>query len=269
MGLFFNYDKPGRGISEEEAKKRNYFGILGRKFTGVMKISLLYFFVNIILFVALGLIAAPVFLENSEITEPFIKEIELVVTSQRIMSPIPFIILALFAPTTAGLTYVCRNFAKQEPVFIASDFFEHTKKNFGQAIAAGFIMSLFLFLYITSLFYYIHKSYTVIVIIMLSLGMTAALASFYVFPLMVTFKLSLPAIFKNSLILAIMNLPQNMLVFIVLSALHIILILRFPILWILLMPLFLIGFSSYTMNFVAWNIIAKNLEKSETEETPE
>ena len=267
MPLFFNYDKPGRGISKEEAKKRNYFAILGRKLTLIMKANLLFFGVNIILFLALF---APIFSLLINASRGNANQTILyyanVLSGKQLMSPVPFLILALFSPTFAGLTYLCRNFARQEHVFLVSDFFEQTKKNWKQSIIAGLILSALLYLYMTAFVVYWSFGSLILRIAISVLGILLACMSFYVFPQIVTFQLSLRQIFKNAMIFAIANLPYNMLVFVALAVLHIFLILRVPIIWLILMAFFLIAFSTYTINFVTWTVISKYMIDTGTEE---
>ena len=262
MSLFFNYDKPGRGISREEAEKRNYFDILMRKFTLIIRANLLFFGVNIVLFAALFLFVLPFFVQTSDdAINELVLYLSAIISGKQLMSPIPFIILALFSPTFAGLTYLCRNFSKQEHVFLVSDFFEHTKKNFKQSIIAGFIMSAVLYLYMTAFFYYWHSGMILLIVLISIIGIPLLFASFYVFPLIVTFKLSLVEIFKNSFLFSIINLPQNMLVFVLLTAIHLLLIFNVPFIFLILMIFLLIAFSTYTINFIVWNAISKYMKK--------
>lgn len=262
MSLFFNYDKPGRGISREEAEKRNYFDILMRKFTLIIRANLLFFGVNIVLFAALFLFFLPFFVHTSEeAVNDLVSHLSEIFSGKQLMSPIPFVILALFSPTFAGLTYLCRNFSKQEHVFLASDFFEHTKKNFKQSILAGLIMSAALYLYMTAFIYYWHSGMIVLLAVISIMGILLSFTSFYVFPIMVTFKLSLAEIFKNAFLFSFINLPQNMLVFVLLSAIHILLIYNAPLIYVLLTVFFLIAFSTYTINFIVWNAISKYMQK--------
>ena len=195
MGLFNSYSKPGKGISREEAEKREYFPILFRKTTLLLKTNLLFFGVNIILFALLLFFFLPLFtsMDNQD-TSSFIEHLSLVIQGKQLMSPFPFIVFWLFSPTVAGLTYLCRNYARQLPVFLVSDFFEQTKKNFKQSIIAGFIMTAVLYLYLTAFFFY---SSTNIVMLCLTsmIGIIISMASFYVFPLIVTFDMPLKTVF--------------------------------------------------------------------------
>ena len=267
MSLFFHYDRPGRGISEEEAKKRNYFSILGRKLGLIIKANLLFCGVNIILLLAL---LYPVFSlligAANGTSDQEVLYYANILSAKQLMSPIPFVILALFAPTFAGLTYLCRNFGKQEHVFLVSDFFEHTKKNWKQSILAGFILSALLYLYLTAFFFYWNLGSILLRAIIFLLGILLLYMSFYIFPQIVTFQLSLVNIFKNAMIFAIANLPRNTLVFVALAAIHALLILCAPGIWLILMAFFLIAFSTYTVNFVTWTAISKHMIDTGTDE---
>ena len=151
-------------------------------------------------------------------------------------------------------------------MFLVSDFFEQTKKNWKQSIIAGLILSVLLYFYMTAFFVYWSFGSLILRIAISVLGILLAYMSFYVFPQIVTFQLSLRQIFKNAMIFAIANLPYNTLVFVSLAVLHIFLILGAPIIWLILMVIFLIAFSTYTVNFVTWTVISKYMIDTGTEE---
>lgn len=119
-------------------------------------------------------------------------------------------------------------------------------------------MSSVLYIYLTAIFYYSSTS-IIMTCLMFTVGIILTTASFYVFPLIVTFDMTLKDIFRNSIIWGMANLPQNMLVLVSLTIIHTFLLLKFPILWLILMVFFLIAFSSYTINFAAWNAISKHM----------
>ena len=254
MALLWRQKKPGRGISKEEAEDRNYFKILGRKFSLIIKANLLFIGVNILPVLAL---LVPFFLLLTDTSGQAAEYYANILSGKQLMSPVPFLILALFAPTFAGLTYLCRNFARQEHVFLVSDFFEHTKKNWKQALIAGFILSALLYVYLTAFLVYWNSESSFLRIAISIFGMFFIYMSFYIFPQIVTFRLSLAKIFQNALHFAILNLPYNILLFVVLIAIHGFLILRVPILWLILMAFFLIAFTTYTINYVTWTVIEK------------
>ncbi|MBQ4516096.1 MAG: hypothetical protein II978_04825 [Clostridia bacterium] len=268
MGIFGgNYSKPGKGITKEEASKRNYFDILSRKFWKLVQLNLLYAVCNILF------IGASIFLA---IGYDWVAILSALLKGQlTLLPPLPFIPLMLMGPFTAGLTYVIRNYSRQEHAFMASDFFEHSKKNIKQGLLMSVLQVVATYLLITAFFFYLnffiaHGLNTgilfgiAIVVTVLMLSM-----SFYVYPIMVTFDMKLIHILKNSWIFAISKLPQNLFILIILAAVHGLLIWYYPLVWLILMPLFLIVWSSYTMNYYVWNVMDKymmsQIEKPEEE----
>lgn len=268
MGIFGgNYSKPGKGITKEEASKRNYFDILSRKFWKLVQLNLLYAVCNILF------IGASIFLAIGYDWAAILSA--LVKGQLTLLPPLPFIPLMLMGPFTAGLTYVIRNYSRQEHAFMASDFFEHSKKNIKQGLLMSVLQVVATYLLITAFFFYLnffiaHGLNTgilfgiAIVVTVLMLSM-----SFYVYPIMVTFDMKLIHILKNSWIFAISKLPQNLFILIILAAVHGLLIWYYPLVWLILMPLFLIVWSSYTMNYYVWNVMDKymmsQIEKPEEE----
>lgn len=262
MGLFGgNYSRPGKGISKEEAAKRNYFDILGRKFWKLVQVNLLYVLTNILFFGAFVFMILPLVFSSDEayLTE-VINNLVMPVLSGKMLMPVGYFIPFIFiGPATAGLTYVVRNYAKQEHAFLVSDFFEHAKKNLKQGLAASAILTLVAYLYATAVIFYLNAvSFKVVVFtIAVILGIILLSASFYVYPIMVTFDMKLKHIFKNSLIFALAKLPQNLFILIVIAAVHILLIWHLPVIWAILMVVILIAWSSYTINYYAWHVIDK------------
>lgn len=256
MGIFGgNYAKPGKGLTKEEALKRNYFDILGRKFWKMVQLNLLYFVCNILF------IGASVFLA---IGYDWTSILTLLVQGQPILlPPAPFIPLMLTGPFTAGLTYVIRNYSRQEHAFMASDFFEHSKKNIKQGLIMSVIQVAVVYLFITAFFFYLNFfiSHGINTGILFGIAIVAAIfllsMSFYVYPIMVTFDMKLVHIIKNAWIFAISKLPQNIFIIIILGAVHGLLLWYYPLIWIILMPLFLITWSSYTMNYYVWHVMDK------------
>ena len=96
--------------------------------------------------------------------------------------------------------------------------------------------------------------------------------TFYTFPIIVSFDMKLKDIIKNSWIFALAKLPQNLFYIIILGAVHAsafgVYGMKVGGLWAVLMPLFLISWSSFTMTYYAWNVIEKHMipeEKNVTE----
>lgn len=268
MAFFGLNQKPGRGLSREEASKREYFGIFGRKIWQMIQINLLFFVCNIVLFAAIAYMALPFFVaENTDFLN-YIKELISGKTLLPIMYFIPFM---FFGPTYAGITYITRNFAKQEPVFIASDFFAACKKNFFKGLAASVILTLLHYAYFVAVIFYINMSANRFLTLVFAtiVGFALSFTSFYVYPIMITFDLKLRHIFKNAWLMSFINFPRNLLVLAILAVVHVALIYYVSGIWAILMAVFLIAFSSYTINFFAWDAIEKYMITPEHREQNE
>lgn len=273
LGLFGNnYSRPGKGISKEEAAKRNYFDILGRKFWKIVQVNMLYVLVNILFFGAFVFMLLPVIFTTDEaVMNDIMNSLILPVVTGKSLIPIGYFLPFCFiGPSTAGLTYVIRNYARQEHSFMSSDFFEHTKKNIKQGLLASTVMTIVTYLFITAVIFYLNNVAfkTVIVVLAVIIGSILICASFYVYPIMVTFDMKLRYIFKNALIFALAKLPQNVFIMVIILAAHILLIWYLPIIWAILMCFILIAWSSFTMNYYAWHVINKHM-MSQIENTDE
>jgi len=257
--------KSRRGISKEEAAQRNYFDILGRHFRHICGISLLYALANILFFGASIILFIAYFSGDNLVTIA-----TAFLNGKQIILPIaPFLPLMLTGPFTAGFTYVIRNYAKQEHAFLISDFFEHSKKNWKQGLLTSILSYLVLYLYLQAVIVYnslfisaglpLGILYTLLAVV----AMLLIIMSFYIYPIMVTFRMKYKVILKNAWTFTILKLPQNFIIFALLAAIHsaliylIFVVFLIPELWLILMALFLTGFTSYTANYYIWHVLDK------------
>lgn len=266
MGFFGGgYSRPGKGVTKEEAAKRNYFEIFGRKFSKLLQLNMLYVAVNILFFGGSILLAIPY--DWNQVLDYFSQ-------NQIFLLPVlPFIPLMFIGPFTAGLTYVIRNYAKQEHAFMASDFFEHSKKNWKQALIVSILSTAVLYLFLETFIFYRNFapthgiSYALVYGISLVIGILLISMSFYVYPMMVTFDMKLRHILKNAWIFAIAKLPQNLFFIIIIGAVHLLLIFYAYPIWVVGMLIILISWTSYTINYYVWHVMDKHmlsqLEKDE------
>jgi uncharacterized membrane protein YesL len=126
------------------------------------------------------------------------------------------IILPLSGPPLAGLTYIARNYARDEHAWLWGDFMAQMKINWKQSAIMMFILAVVLLLG-----FYALQAYAILVEANSWVGIARTLfivffclfiASYmYVFPMLVTYKLSIWKIIKNSLILAFGRLPFTLL----------------------------------------------------------
>ncbi len=170
MGLFNGYLKEGPGVREDEPKKKAFFAFLDIYIKRFWKLIQ----INLLYFICC----------------------------------IPIITIG---PATAGFTCVLRNYARDTHSFIYSDFFEGVKKNWKQ----GFVVSLIQAFMLSSFFFGISQYnqenvFSVIYfIVSMSVNIIFAIMMFYVYPMMVTFKLTIKQLMKNALIFVRLGFKTN------------------------------------------------------------
>ena len=122
--------------------------------------------------------------------------------------------IAITGPWTAGVAWVTRNWARDEHAFIWSDMKDAMKENWKQALGLSAITSVVPCLaYMCWNFYggLAAKNWIMTIPQMLTLmvAVTWMLAVTYAYPMLVTYKMSVWTVIRNSLILAIGRLPLS------------------------------------------------------------
>ncbi|MBQ7097430.1 MAG: YesL family protein [Clostridia bacterium] len=234
---FFNYSKPGPGVPKRDPNQSRmsiYFELLRRKWWNLVKLNLLYFVSAIPFFVVtmvvMGFLSSritdavsPVFYEISE-TEaaamPMIAGFDLII---KFALAILFTVFFGLGPVTAGYTYILRNYSREEHVYPVADFFEHAKSNFLQSFCLWIIDLIVFVLVTTAITFYSSMGGAVSLLnafIFLFL-LIYLMMHLYIYQIMITFKLSMGSIFKNSFIFVMSNVPKNMLLLLILVVVHI------------------------------------------------
>lgn len=132
-----------------------------------------------------------------------------------------FIVLSLlifvtFGLTNVGTTYILRNLAKGDPVFMWSDFWYAIKRNWKQGLILGIldiVCSVMLTFNVSFYFQRLNGTFMPGIMFYVSLAMLILyfFMRFYMYILLVTFDLSILKILKNSLIFAIIGFKRNIL----------------------------------------------------------
>ena len=122
--------------------------------------------------------------------------------------------ITITGPWTAGVAYVTRNWARDEHAFMWSDMKDAMKENWKQALVISFITSLMPILaYLGWDFYGGMAAQNWLMVIPQGLTLMIALIWFcavtYTYPMMVTYRMSLKVLLRNSLLLCIGRLPQS------------------------------------------------------------
>jgi uncharacterized membrane protein YesL len=123
--------------------------------------------------------------------------------------------ITITGPFTAGVSYVTRNWARDEHAFVWSDFKDAAKANWKQALIISSITSLMpAVLYICWSFYGQMAAqspfFVVPQVLAIMLGVVWFLAVIYMYPLMVTYKLKFKDLIRNALLLSVGRLPQSL-----------------------------------------------------------
>lgn len=221
FGLF-DYNKPGPGVPKDAPPKSPFivfFEILQRKFWNLVKINMMFLIFNLPALI-LGMLVMIMFFPN--IFPEALNDPDVLLSDTMLkfilLSIIICIPMVTVGPAQAGFTYIMRNYAREEHAFLWGDFKETALKNMKQSMAVGTINFIVTFLLLFSI-----RAYTTLVdigqipVIFGTIGfaiMTLMLILFacmnlYIYPILITFELSLKQIYKNALIFAVIKFIPN------------------------------------------------------------
>lgn len=214
---FFDYTKPGPGIPKDAPPKPRFFAffdIFTRKFWNLVKINVLFFIFNIPAVIAAFLITA--FLYSDMFAGDATADMVLRFIIASVFLCIPVITVG---PAQAGFTYLLRNYAREEHAFLWWDFKENALKNMKESLIISFVdIVVIILIFIDMRIYFLYKDSLI-----MSLGSGLLILAFviylmmhmYIYPLLVTFKLSIKQVYKNAFIFSLLNFFPNLLVLIV------------------------------------------------------
>ncbi|MGM9936196.1 MAG: hypothetical protein ACI38A_02525 [Candidatus Ornithomonoglobus sp.] len=228
MGLFnTDYSKPGPGVSKNERKKKGlarFYQIFFRKFWNLIELNILYIVTLLptfaVVFLLSGMISNKLGVTPEAIRSlagTSFSEVEaarMSITMDLLTRLYISIFFAIFwggGPVTAGFVYILRSFMTETPVFLLSDYFGHVVSNFKQSIAV-YIIDLIVFT-ILCYAYFFYGSMTTILFylkyVILVLAFFYTITHLYLYHLLVTYKLKLWELYKNSALFAISALPYS------------------------------------------------------------
>ncbi|MDL2233312.1 DUF624 domain-containing protein [Ruminococcaceae bacterium OttesenSCG-928-L11] len=149
--------------------------------------------------------------------------------------------IVTIGPDISGMTYVLRNFATEQPVFLFSDFWDAFKSNFKQSFAYSIIFAVAaVVMYIAGSFYFANAAENALFYIpagfIALIAVLFVFANFYIFPMIVTLDLPLKGIIKNGFLFSILGIKSNIFTAVILA-----------ILIFLLWMFYVIGFLVYVI----------------------
>lgn len=221
MGLFNDYMREGKGVQKDQYTPSFilFFQIYFRKFWNLILINLLY-----------------------------------------IVSCIPIITIG---PATAGITKLLRNYAREEHAFIWGDFIETAKNNFKQAFlyaTLDLVVTIFLIFDFLAIANIANRVMSILCMAAIFLALTVwSFMRFYVYNMMVTFRLTFKQLIKNAFIFCWVGFFRNLFAAIILLAVFIgVSMLNFPYQLLIYGTLFF-SFCGFLVNFMVQPLIKKHM----------
>ena len=122
--------------------------------------------------------------------------------------------IAVTGPVQAGLAYVTRNWSRDEHAFIWADFKDAVKENWKQALGVSAITSVLpIIMYVGYQFYGQQAAGNILFMVpqmlIVMVGIVWALALTFLYPMMVSYRVTFGQLIKNSLVMAVGRLPQT------------------------------------------------------------
>lgn len=269
---FFDYSKPGRGISKDEPQKTGialYFDILLRRFWKFITLNLLYLLFSVpalavIFFLSSEAVMrlASAVIDFSKISADESRALWLLTIT------LSSIVFAVFGSGAArgALSYVMNNFVNDRHSWIWSDFWEHLKKNFIQGTVVFVIDMVALVLFSVSIYFYSYcmpQKYLSLALrsVVFAVFLVFLMMHMYIYPIMAVFKLKVKDIYRNSLLLVMARLPWNFLAFAVSGGVLAAFVYASLVSGIGIILMLLIGFVliAYTQMFMTNNVVKKYL----------
>lgn len=248
FNLFKAFSGDGLGVSKDDKYNEiptgfvGFFVMLKRKFWNLSTLNLLYAVCNFPIFFYLFTLTKQLHVSAFSVANPMLcvyRGFELASADNQILKMIyPFVssfktvyiatpavyvfygISALFLVTfglsNTGAAYAIRGYTRGDPIFLVSDFFGCIKRNLRQAVIVGILDIVFSFSMFYAFTFWMSQSgfmSSVFMYVSLFLCLLYFMMRFYVYTIMITFKLSVFKIFKNSFILAILGFKRNILAF--------------------------------------------------------
>ncbi len=306
----FRYNIDGKGVPKDVDEPRNFkffFKLLGRNLNRLLSVNLLLVFSNFPIFFAMfaasgnldttsyapvSSLFGPVYgaLKISGSSSPAVSSLMGAVGLQvQILIPtlatnifygLAWLTLLTFGFSMVGTTYIVRNMVKGDPVFMMHDFKHAIKKNWRQALIFGIIDLGISWLIIYDLTFFASHSTgdygtSLMFYVALFIGLIYLVMRYYIYTMMVTFKLSIFKLLKNSFIFALVGVKRNILGTIGIAALLLLnymILMTIPALGAILPFVLTLAIAQFIAIYTSWPKIHSIMiapYEEEKEETPE
>lgn len=276
---FFDYTKPGKGVDPDEPQKHPFFHfweLLWRKLSRFLIINLLYFVVFLPILTLIYIIfymnlieLTPLAAGEEGFSLPLLPGM-LAAIAGSLPTFVAWLLLGLsiilYGPATCGLTYMLRNFYRQEHTWV-SDFFDRAKRNFKQGIVLGILDVAVVTLLMMNMFYTVDPAGEGMMVWLLTIAkylsvlllVIYAFMRQYTYLMAVTFDLRLPQIMRNAFIFAILGLWRNLLALVLIIVTVVVFVLLNQIVELVMVPLLLFAFCGFIGMFCCYPVVKKHM----------
>ena len=240
------YGRDGKGVKKSDVIKnytfKNFFKLLGRKWSDIVRINLLYIAGNFPLFFFIFAVSGNFSIQMStprsemfpiyngmavagggELMLPFYGihgmmesvpvSLEIDNTIVKVLFGISCLFVITFGLVNAVCAYIMRNLIKCEPIFWGSDILTTIKQNWKIALPMGIFDIILLALNAYAIYFYWLFYQTGINHIMFFCSLVTLIfymfMRFYMYMIAVTFKMNFFKVLKNSFIFAILCIGRN------------------------------------------------------------
>ena len=198
-------------------------------------------------------------------------------STSRILMYFAFLLILTFGISTVGLIYNMRNVCKSEPVDTWHDFFGAIKKNFKQGIVIGIADALIILLLVYDIIAYganSDNSFMMLVLYYASIAFAGIyyIMRFYIYLQLVTCKMTIGKIYKNSFLLTALGIKRNLVALfasIAFGIAFLYLYFMLPSFSIILFTIFVFAFFTYVGVYCAYPVVDKYVIEPYYEDHPE
>lgn len=231
----YYYGKSGKGDYTPEDLPKNrwqlFWEMLRVRFSSLVKLNLLYMLAWIPVMIVLGLGITAALSQLTEVStvmmqveagEALQSDLDAVTGSMRnsllgLLSTTLLLLwpaVAITGPFTCGVCYVTRNWARDEHSFMMSDYWQAVKENWKTALPCSIITGVVPFMMYVCISFYGQMAkqnmfFIVPEILTIMMGLLWMCATLYMYPQMVTYKLNLRGIIRNSFLMTLGRLPHT------------------------------------------------------------
>jgi uncharacterized membrane protein YesL len=273
--------KPGKGVDPDEPQKRPlflYFELIWRKFSRFFFLNFCYSIIilPIALMVYSAIMGMVVERVDPELAGSLFSSLLFTMAYNFTVSVPSFLRILLLVvsviltgPATCGLTYITRNWVRQEHADL-SDLKDRAVSNFKQGAVMGVIDVIVYVLLLQNVFMRTGgaeiNEFTATA---LSVAQTLSFIGlaiytfmrYYTYQMIVTFDMKLIHILKNAWLFSIMGIFRNILATIIVAVTLFVFFLLHPIAELFFFFFFAFSYWSYSNNFITYPVIKKHMIK--------